>query len=71
MARAVIGGLITSTLLTPIVAPVVYTCLDDLGAHVAGWWRRNATAHARIEEGVGDVAEPGSRRHVGPPTSLI
>lgn len=32
MARAVIGGLITSTLLTLLVVPVVYTFLDDLGA---------------------------------------
>ncbi|MFB3855424.1 MAG: efflux RND transporter permease subunit [Vicinamibacterales bacterium] len=32
MARAVIGGLITSTMLTLIVVPVVYTLLDDLGA---------------------------------------
>jgi len=32
MAHAVIGGLITSTLLTLIVVPVLYTCLDDLGA---------------------------------------
>jgi HAE1 family hydrophobic/amphiphilic exporter-1 len=29
MARAVIGGLITSTLLTLVVVPVVYTYLDD------------------------------------------
>jgi hydrophobic/amphiphilic exporter-1 (mainly G- bacteria), HAE1 family len=33
MARAVVGGLITSTLLTLIVVPVVYSILDDL----AGW----------------------------------
>ncbi|HET9233559.1 MAG TPA: efflux RND transporter permease subunit, partial [Candidatus Eisenbacteria bacterium] len=32
MARAVIGGLITSSLLTLIVVPVVYTFLDDLGS---------------------------------------
>jgi hydrophobic/amphiphilic exporter-1 (mainly G- bacteria), HAE1 family len=32
MARAVIGGLITSTLLTLVVVPVVYTLLDDLSA---------------------------------------
>lgn len=31
MGRAVIGGLITSTLLTLLVVPVVYTLLDDLG----------------------------------------
>ncbi len=30
MARAVIGGLITSTLLSLIVVPVVYTYLDDM-----------------------------------------
>ena len=35
MARAVIGGLITSTLLTLIVVPVVYTLLDDVSG-VAG-----------------------------------
>jgi HAE1 family hydrophobic/amphiphilic exporter-1 len=36
MARAVIGGLITSTFLTLLIVPVVYTMLDDLG----GWIRR-------------------------------
>jgi hypothetical protein len=30
MARAVIGGLVTSTLLTLVVVPVVYTYLDGL-----------------------------------------
>ncbi|MCS6913709.1 MAG: efflux RND transporter permease subunit [Myxococcales bacterium] len=34
MARAVIGGLISSTLLTLVVVPVVYTYLDSLGAWV-------------------------------------
>ncbi|HVN75409.1 MAG TPA: efflux RND transporter permease subunit [Thermoanaerobaculaceae bacterium] len=36
MARAVVGGLITSTLLTLIVVPVVYAILDDL----ASWLQR-------------------------------
>jgi HAE1 family hydrophobic/amphiphilic exporter-1 len=36
MAHAVIGGLITSTLLTLVVVPVVYSYLDDFGA----WARR-------------------------------
>ena len=35
MARAVIGGLITSTLLTLFVVPVMYTFLDDLGSWVS------------------------------------
>jgi HAE1 family hydrophobic/amphiphilic exporter-1 len=47
MARAVIGGLVTSTLLTLIVVPVVYTYLDDLRpAAILGWvkrpWRRRS-----------------------------
>jgi HAE1 family hydrophobic/amphiphilic exporter-1 len=36
MARAVIGGLITSTFLTLLVVPVVYFILDDFSA----WFRR-------------------------------
>jgi HAE1 family hydrophobic/amphiphilic exporter-1 len=36
MARAVIGGLITSTLLTLIVVPVAYTYLDDFGTWLQG-----------------------------------
>jgi HAE1 family hydrophobic/amphiphilic exporter-1 len=34
MARAVIGGLITSTLLTLLVVPVMYTLLEDATGHV-------------------------------------
>ncbi len=36
MAHAVIGGLITSTLLTLFIVPVVYTLLDDLTNKVLG-----------------------------------
>ncbi len=36
MARAVVGGLITSSLLTLIVVPVMYTYLDDF----SGWLKR-------------------------------
>lgn len=42
MARAVIGGLITSTLLTLIVVPVAYTYLEDATAWVRGRMRRRA-----------------------------
>ena len=48
MARAVIGGLITSTLLTLFVVPVVYTMLDDVTALVT----RRKPAHGRHD---GDV----------------
>jgi hydrophobic/amphiphilic exporter-1 (mainly G- bacteria), HAE1 family len=47
MARAVVGGLITSTLLTLIVVPVVYTYLDDLGGRAFG--RSRATARREPE----------------------
>ncbi len=40
MAHAVIGGLITSTLLTLIVVPVVYTYLDDFGAWAGAYVKR-------------------------------
>jgi HAE1 family hydrophobic/amphiphilic exporter-1 len=46
MARAVIGGLITSTLLTLIVVPVVYTYLDDLSQSLGYWWRRRVPDQA-------------------------
>jgi HAE1 family hydrophobic/amphiphilic exporter-1 len=46
MARAVIGGLITSTLLTLIVVPVVYTYLDDWGARLLAWWQAGTPAEA-------------------------
>nr|MDA8404834.1 efflux RND transporter permease subunit [Desulfobacteraceae bacterium] len=41
MGRAVIGGLITSTLLTLLVVPVMYTLLDDFGVWVHKKWQSN------------------------------
>ncbi len=51
MARAVIGGLITSTLLSLLVVPVVYTFLDDFRPSMLWGWavlRRKAASHCRI-----------------------
>jgi len=42
MGRAIIGGVITSTLLTLIVVPVIYSYMDDLAA----WAKRRFAAHA-------------------------
>jgi len=50
MARAVIGGLITSTLLTLIVVPVVYTYLDGVGRRVERWWARKTPAEQPAEQ---------------------
>ncbi|MFN8574742.1 MAG: efflux RND transporter permease subunit [Gemmatimonadaceae bacterium] len=46
MAHAVIGGLITSTLLTLFVVPAVYTLLDDLTVKVLGRKPKAAEAAA-------------------------
>ncbi|MBV5338290.1 MAG: efflux RND transporter permease subunit [Deltaproteobacteria bacterium] len=39
MARAVVGGLLTSTLLTLLVVPVMYTLMDDLGSWLKQKWK--------------------------------
>jgi HAE1 family hydrophobic/amphiphilic exporter-1 len=39
MARAVIGGLVTSTFLTLLVVPVMYSVLDDFGDWVGRHWK--------------------------------
>ncbi|HUL76316.1 MAG TPA: efflux RND transporter permease subunit [Vicinamibacteria bacterium] len=56
MARAVIGGLVTSTLLTLVVVPVVYTYLDGLRPEAVREWlgarrRRKAEARPPVPEG--------------------
>ncbi|GAB3428050.1 efflux RND transporter permease subunit [Massilia solisilvae] len=40
MGRAVIGGVITSTLLTLVVVPVAYTYLDNWGKRVKRWFQK-------------------------------
>jgi HAE1 family hydrophobic/amphiphilic exporter-1 len=51
MARAVIGGLITSTMLSLVVVPVVYTYLDDLSLRglVARFTRKRARQDAEAD----------------------
>jgi HAE1 family hydrophobic/amphiphilic exporter-1 len=66
MAHAVIGGLITSTLLTLVVVPVVYTFLDDFGAWCAVWAGevlQQARSRAR-GSGPEDKIPPQARRQV-------
>jgi len=46
MARAVTGGLITSTALTLLVVPVVYTLFDDFGAWTLRRWSGSGRAHS-------------------------
>ncbi|HEX7118200.1 MAG TPA: efflux RND transporter permease subunit [Longimicrobiales bacterium] len=55
MARAVIGGLITSTLLTLVVVPVAYTYFDDFGA----WVKRRFVSGEREREILREREEAG------------
>jgi len=50
MGRAVIGGVITSTLLTLVVVPVAYTYLDNLGQRVARYFRGSEDEHEETLE---------------------
>jgi multidrug efflux pump subunit AcrB len=55
MGRAVIGGVITSTLLTLVVVPVAYTYLDSWGKRAKRWFRKGhdeemAAAEADADE---------------------
>jgi HAE1 family hydrophobic/amphiphilic exporter-1 len=64
MGQAVIGGVITSSLLTLVVVPVVYCYLDDLAAWAMRKLRRPAGAtEARAPAGGGGTAAavPASR----------
>lgn len=55
MARAVIGGLITSTLLTLLVVPVAYTYFDDMGR----WFKRRFVSEEREKEIEAEQKEAG------------
>ncbi|SNS42239.1 hydrophobic/amphiphilic exporter-1, HAE1 family [Noviherbaspirillum humi] len=62
MGQAVIGGIITSSLLTLVVVPVVYTYLDDLAA----WARRKLgrpAAHAAEPARGGEILAAPHAKH--------
>jgi HAE1 family hydrophobic/amphiphilic exporter-1 len=57
MGQAVIGGIITSSLLTLVVVPVIYTYLDDFAA-----WARRKWRHADARRG-GAAAATAQAKH--------
>ena len=57
MGRAVIGGVLTSTLLTLVVVPVAYTYLDNLGKRAARWFKRNEEHAAPVMAAVPDAGK--------------
>ncbi|MDB4908564.1 MAG: multidrug resistance protein [Gemmatimonadetes bacterium] len=60
MARAVIGGLITSTMLTLLVVPVVYTYFDGMGAWLKGRFV-SRERRREIEKEQADAGFPAQR----------
>jgi len=46
MGRAIFGGVVTSTLLTLVVVPVIYTYLYSLGERAKAWWRTDVPVPA-------------------------
>jgi len=65
MARAVIGGLITSTMLTLLVVPVAYTYFDD----VAQWFKRHLVSETRERELEEEQLHAGIRHTAAPPVA--
>jgi HAE1 family hydrophobic/amphiphilic exporter-1 len=54
MAQAVIGGLTSSTLLTLIIVPIVYTLLDDIASFVTGRRQKSQTKTAGPASGTAE-----------------
>lgn len=61
MAISVIGGLITSTLLTLVVIPVVFTYIDDFQKWFLGFFGKTPTTPPKVMEQKSDTV--GSARH--------
>ena len=59
MARAVIGWLVTSTLLTLFVVPVVYTLLDDAAAWLTSRRRPRPLGAREVHAGIPETAAAG------------
>jgi HAE1 family hydrophobic/amphiphilic exporter-1 len=66
MARAVVGGLVTSTFLTLLVVPVVYTLLDDFAAWARRRWNGKKAAAGAV---VGLLILLHGIPSVGPPAA--
>jgi HAE1 family hydrophobic/amphiphilic exporter-1 len=56
MGQAVIGGIITSSLLTLVVVPVAYTYLDDFAAWAKRKWQGKQAHRETSERGQGSHA---------------
>ncbi|MNU08456.1 hypothetical protein D3C72_2545090 [compost metagenome] len=58
MAIAVIGGLITSTMLSLVFVPVMFTVMDDISVRLGHWLKRLSSV--TDEDKITDAARNGS-----------
>jgi HAE1 family hydrophobic/amphiphilic exporter-1 len=56
MGVSVIGGMLTSTLLTLIVIPSVYTVMDDISLWISAKWRRQGLGTKPTESISGEAS---------------
>jgi HAE1 family hydrophobic/amphiphilic exporter-1 len=68
LGRAVIGGLITSTVLTLLVVPVVYALFDDFAAWIHRRWSK---ANALEQEALGHTGKAAAHTVVGTVLLLV
>ncbi len=67
MGRAIIGGVLTSTLLTLVVVPVIYSYLDRWEAAIKHWFSGGPARRAAREAHEAEEAERKRRRIGGAP----
>ena len=72
MGTAIVGGLVTSTLLTLVVIPVVYSVLDDVPRWIGGLfgWLKRATFGSAPAEATGRRLEPADDEAAGAPAEV-
>lgn len=65
MGRAVIGGVITSTLLTLLIVPVLYTYIHAFSERAKAYWRGDRS-HAQEQKAAPEPADPAPQGASGP-----
>ncbi len=72
MGTAIVGGLVTSTLLTLVVIPVVYSVLDDVPKWIGGLfgWIGPAAFSSVRGEATGERLKPGVAEAAGAPAPV-
>ncbi|MBB6094140.1 multidrug efflux pump subunit AcrB [Povalibacter uvarum] len=63
MGRAVIGGVITSSVLTLLIVPVLYTYIFGFTRRLSAWWNRKSPAHEDLPATGAPIVPEHGRLH--------